>query len=244
MIAGDSLKDLLHVKGLTRAEQLMLCLASAGSGAKAVSEIKVLAHRAGLRKAKEWNVSDILSRTRGLAVRTDAGWELNGAGRSAVGRLVSAHSTGPAMAPANSIRSLLVQITHAPAREFLLEAIACVEYGQLRAAVVFSWVGAVALLHEHVVAKRLAAFNAEALRRDAKWKAATSTDGLARMKESDFLQVLEAIGAIGKSTKTELEACLKLRNGCGHPSTLSIAGHRVASHIEVLLLNVYAPFAS
>jgi len=37
------------------------------------------------------------------------------------------------------------------------------------------------------------------------------------MKEYDFLQILEAVSGISKDVKVELEACLKLRNSCGHP---------------------------
>lgn len=243
MLSRDALKDLLHIKGLTRAEQVLLCLAAGGGGPLVVSEIKSLAVGAGLRRSQEWNISDILRRTNGLAVRTDTGWELNGSGRNEVAKLIATHSPGPAIVPANSLRALLSRVAAAQAREFLLEAVACAEHGQLRAAVVFAWVGAIALLHGCIATKHLSAFNAEALRRDPKWKVATSVDGLAKMKEFDFLQAIESIGVIGKNTKIELETCLKLRNACGHPSSLSIAGHRVASHIEVLLLNVYVPFA-
>ena len=63
------------------------------------------------------------------------------------------------------------------------------------------------------------------------------------MKEHDFLQVLEAISVIGKSVKNELETCLKLRNGCGHPNSLKIGQNRVAAHLETLVFNVFAVFS-
>ena len=62
------------------------------------------------------------------------------------------------------------------------------------------------------------------------------------MGEYDFLQILENRSIIGKSVKAELEGCLKLRNGCGHPNSLHVAEHRVSSHIEILALNVFAKF--
>lgn len=107
---------------------------------------------------------------------------------------------------------------------------------------VLSWVGAMALLYDHVVDKELSAFNAEATRRSSKWKHAKTADDLALMKEFEFLQVLHAISVIGKNLKDELEPRLKLRNGCGHPNSLQIAEHVVASHIEILTLNVFAKF--
>ncbi len=109
-----------------------------------------------------------------------------------------------------------------------------------------SWVGAVAVLYDHVVATDLVGFNTEATARAAKmkypWIAAKNADGLARMKESEFLLVLEKRSHIGKSVRKQLEKCLDLRNGCGHPNSLKIADHVVSSHIEILILNVFARF--
>ena len=62
------------------------------------------------------------------------------------------------------------------------------------------------------------------------------------MKESEFLVILEKISLTGKSVKKELEQCLDRRNGCGHPNSLKIADHVVASHIEILILNVFSKY--
>lgn len=126
---------------------------------------------------------------------------------------------------------------------FLEEAITSFEMNNFRAAVVLSWVGALALLQAHVVDQKLIDFNAEALRRDPKWRDAKSSDDIGRMKEYDFLQVISAISVIGKNVKQELEQCLVLRNGCGHPNSLRVAESRVSAHIEILILNVYSRFA-
>jgi hypothetical protein len=99
------------------------------------------------------------------------------------------------------------------------------------------------VLQGEVVSKHLAAFNAEALRRNAKWKAAKTTDDLSRMKESAFLEVCESISMMGQNLKQELENGLRLRNACGHPNTLKVSSNKVAAHIEVLMLNVFKVFA-
>lgn len=88
----------------------------------------------------------------------------------------------------------------------------------------------------------LAAFNAEAVKRDPKWRTAKNADDLARMKEFDFLQILPAIGVLGKNVKDELEVCLKLRNGCGHPNSLVVGEHKASAHVETLIQNVFAKF--
>jgi hypothetical protein len=62
------------------------------------------------------------------------------------------------------------------------------------------------------------------------------------MKEAEFLDVLVALSILGKNVKQELENCLKLRNGCGHPNSLRIGEARVSAHIEILILNVFSRF--
>jgi len=107
-----------------------------------------------------------------------------------------------------------------------------------------SWLAAVDVLHNHVHANHLAAFNAEAKRIDPKWKYAKTTDDLGRMKESDFLDriAVAPLSIIGKSVKKELKDCLDRRNRCGHPNSLTIGANTVAHHLEILLLNVFKKF--
>jgi hypothetical protein len=101
-----------------------------------------------------------------------------------------------------------------------------------------SWIGALSVLYGHVHSYYLKEFNDEAARVNPEWKAARSTDDLARMKENDFLNKIAAISVIGKNVKQQLENCLTLRNGCGHPNSLKLGPNGVAHHIEILLLNV------
>ena len=152
-------------------------------------------------------------------------------------------TASPAAAEAESLRALLPKLKNEDGRAFLAEAVVCAEQSLSRAAVVLSWVGAMALLHDRVVAKHLTALNAEASKRDPKWKAAKTADDLGKLKESTFLEIAESIGLIGKNVKQELDTCLKLRNGCGHPNSLKIGTNKVAAHLETLALNVYAPFS-
>lgn len=239
MLTQDQLKNALHVKGLTRKQQILLCLGADPLAVSTVAELKTVAARAGLNTAKKWNFSTILASLSGLAIRGPTGWELTSAGKAEVARLAG-HSVAPPQA--SSLRKLLAKISSEDLKEFIAETVGSVESHHYRAAVVLSWVGAMAVLYDHVIANELQSFNTEAVRRDAKWRIAKTTDDLSRMKEHEFLQVLESISVIGKNVKTELEGCLKLRNGCGHPNSLKVAEHRVNSHVETLLLNVYLRF--
>ena len=243
MLSLDLLKKVVHAKDdLSRTDQLLLCLAAGAGRPKSLAAIRETAVAVGLRGVLRSNVSGLLGASRQKAIRVADGWELGPKGKEAVRKLVERAGLKAGPLAASSLREHLDRIKDHDCQAFATEAIVCFESELYRAAAVLSWVGALALLYDHIVRHELAAFNAEALRRNAKWKTAKTRDDLALMPEFDFLQVLEAISVIGKSVKHELEACLKLRNGCGHPNSLKLAEHRVSSHIEVLILNVYAIF--
>jgi hypothetical protein len=192
----------------------------------------------GLRNIAK-SISQVLSKSP-YAIRVPDGWELTEAGEKRVRSLAGVEGR-VVEETAVELRRHIQTISHPETVVFLEEAVSCFEHQNYRAAVVLTWVGAVALLYNYVVENNLAEFNVEAQRRDSRWKQAKSADDLARMKEYDFLQVLSAISVIGKNVKEELESALKLRNACGHPNSLKVAESRVASHIEVLTLNVYKP---
>lgn len=238
MLETSKLKDILHTPNLSVTDCLLICLAAIGKPSS-VGEVKAIAVAAGYRAVQKANISTIFSRTGGKAVRTTNGWELTTQGKYHVSQLIPSE---PAAQEAKSLRALLPKIADQETARFLEEAIACAEASHFRAAVVLSWVGAVSVLYNEIISSHLAAFNAECLRRDPKWKIAKTTDDLTRLKEFDFLQILEAISFIGKNTKQELEGCLKLRNACGHPSSLKIGSNKVAAHIETLAQNVFSIF--
>lgn len=245
MLPKDTLKDLLS-QDLSNTDKLLVCLAVEPVGARTVAELRELAVRAGLRSAKKWNISDMLKRAVRLAARTASGWELTAQGVEHVAQTAGPLMSSPIPRVASALRAHMVKIANQDSQRFIEEAVSCFEVRQYRAAVVLSWVGAIAVLYDHVVAHDLAGFNAEAVSRSANskhpWSPAKSADDLARMKESEFLIVLEKRSIIGASVRKQLEKCLDLRNGCGHPNSLKIADHAVASHVEILILNVFSRF--
>lgn len=208
-----------------------------------VQDIKTRAKGAGFRLIDKWNVSSILDRSEGLAIRTPEGWEITDAGKQQLRNLGVAKISPAAVQVATDLRAELAKIKDADTRNFVEEAINCYELGFCRSAMVMSWLAAVHILHRHVVASHLKEFNKEAQRVLPKWKAAKNTDDLGLMKESDFLDRLVAISVIGKDVKRELVQCLGRRNGCGHPNSLKIRANTVAHHLEILLLNVFQPFS-
>lgn len=242
MLQSDSLKDILHQQGLSDQDKLLICLAVDVTTAKKLSVIRDLATKEGLSEIRKWNLSDKLGRSRGRAVRTPNGWILNKDGQKYVGKIIAKFIKPGVIKVATSLRSHLTKIKERNTYEFVEDAIKCFEAEFYRAAVVLSWVGAVSVLYEHVLKNELSAFNTEAKRRNQRWKNAKSKDDLSRMKERDFLDILDYISVIGKNVKRELINCLDLRNSCGHPNTLIIADSKVSAHLEDLILNVFSQF--
>ncbi|MBV8276342.1 MAG: hypothetical protein JO170_13935 [Verrucomicrobia bacterium] len=236
-----NLKDVLSKTDIDRKSKVLIVLDSGEQSPKALAEIRQTLLGNGIREAKNWNISQILGQLKGQAILVDKRWEITLEGRKRLANLGIGKSL-PTTSELSSLRAHAASIKNNQIKAFIEEAISALEYRLFRAAVVFSWVGAMGLLYEHVLQNCLTPFNQEATKRNPKWKAAKSSDDLALMRENDFLQILPTISVIGKNVKQELEQCLTLRNACGHPSSLSIAEHRVAAHLEILILNVYSKF--
>jgi hypothetical protein len=242
LLNNEQLESLLHAPGASNQLRLLFCLAFGDLKPRQVGEIRQIGIAAGWPKARTVNVSKYLGRQKGLAIRKPSGWQLTEAGATFVGTQANLPKKAVATALTGALRQHLPKIVNDDIRAFVEEAIAGAENRLFRSAVVLSWVGAVAVLYDYVVAHKLADFNTEATRRNAKRKAASNADDLARMKESEFLDVLSAISVFGKSVKKQLEGCLDLRNGCGHPNSLKLGEAKVAAHIETLMQNVFEKF--
>lgn len=247
MLNKNSLADCLHRKRISRLDTLLHIIAVDVDTPKKVQAIKALGRRAGCTEIQKWNVSDILKRSKGLAISLPEGWILASGGREHLQSLgiLSTEKSVKVLNHLQQLRAKSEKINNSDTREFINETILAYEVGLYRSSIVLSWVGAVSLLYDNVIKTSLADFNSEAKRRDAKWKDVKIKDDLARMKESDFLDILGSppISIIGKNLKEELKnSCLKLRNACGHPSSLQIGEHKAAAHIEILILNVFSKF--
>ena len=225
------LKILVHKQGLKPLQKLLLILLTDGGAPKPPRLIKQIAASVGLGAAKTWNVTEIFKRSKGLAISVPGGWELSANGMTHLtdlGLVGDVHIGQPAA----QLRALLPKITSMDARAFVAEAVSSYETKCYRAATVLSWVGAVAILYDHIFAKHLAAFNQELTRRFPKHKPVSAIEDFTEIKEFDFLDIAQAISVVGKSVKSELKARLTLRNGCGHPNKLAIGAHMVAAHLE------------
>lgn len=244
MLKLDDAKRVLHSSKLGTRDQVLILMAIEPVEPMPIQKLKARCAAVGLPKLAKKNLSDVLGAANGSVARTPLGWELQQPGAIRVREIAQAANVNLVVTHSSqSLRGHADSVADPLTKSFVMEAITCFEAHQFRAAVVFSWAGAVALLHGHVYLTKLDTFNAEARRRDAKWRVAKQQDDLGRMKEHDFLDVCEAIGVIGKNVKQILQnECLMLRNACGHPNSATIAENSVAAHIEKLIKNVFSRF--
>lgn len=245
LLSKDQLTDCLHKKRLSRQDIILTILFVDSEQPKNVQTIKTFGRNAGFTEILKWNVSDILRKSRGLAINVPHGWSLTSKGKSHIESLniLPLIKSPKIINLAKQLRDDLKKISSQDSHSFLEEAIICFETRLYRACVIMSWVGAISILYDYVINYNLAEFNAEAQRRDPKWKNAKVKDDLSKMKEWDFLDILESISIICKNVKQELQnICLTLRNACGHPNSLKIGENRVAAHLEILINNVFSKY--
>jgi hypothetical protein len=240
LLSKYQVKSYVH-RDLSQRDKALIVLASFDIACQP-AEMRERAVAAGLRAAKRWNFSGILARRNGLAISVPGGWEITEDGREYLRGLGISSLRPAALQVAADLRVYLSKINNIDVREFVEEAISCLESNLHKTAIVTFWLAAVTVLHRHVINKYLSAFNSEAKRIDSKWKIAVTADDLGRMKQSDFLDRINAVSMIGKNTKSQLIKALDLRNGRGHPSSLKISSNAAAAHIEILLLNVFDKF--
>jgi hypothetical protein len=242
LLSISELKTWLHQKGLKPVDKLLLILASYQDASCQIKDLKSRAIEAGFKVPKTWNLSSLLSRCNGLAIRTPTGWEITEGGKQHLRNIGVTQISSAAVQVAIDLRSQLVNISDDTTLLFVEEAIKCYELELYRSAIVMSWLAAMHILYLEVFNKHLSQFNTEVRRVDPKWKDAIHLDDFSRMKERDFLDKMSAISIIGKNVKNELIHCLDRRNSCGHPNSLKIGANTAAHHIEVLLLNVFKPY--
>lgn len=206
----------------------------------------------GFRNMADWNLTDVLRKAArdGQVAQLDKGWRILAPGL----RVIEGHYTPESAIVAETRHSLRIhsqKITDAQRRAFVDETIKSFDVKAYRAAVVLSWVGAANIIQDHIVENHQAAFNAAGAARLMKASTAgnkynftpvRSSKDFGVIGESEMLQLCQDAGILHKAEKQILQDRLDLRNQCGHPNPISIAEHVVASHIEILMLNVYSKY--
>lgn len=201
-----------------------------------VGEMRDALKNSGCRREAKANLSDALGksmpniRIAGTNGRSNL-WALTSTGRRSIISQLSLEQSNEPINEAGSLKSLATSLNSDQAA-YIIEATKCLEADALHAAVVFLWAGAVREIQEHVVKCNNKAIDLSISKRDPKAPKVRKIDHLCYVKESTLLLVAEDLGIFDRNERDMLDACLKLRNKCGHPGKYKPGPKKIASFIE------------
>lgn len=209
-------------------------------------EVKSALLQSRLPKVKDINTADVLSRS-GAAVDTnennDKGhklWHLTDSGTQEIRDVLGLPAEEPEIAvDVATLGKAAKKISDDLAREFVEEAITCLQVGALRSAVVFAWTGAVRTLHDRAASKGWPDVQAAVQKHDARVKSVKKVEDFAAVGDKIFLLAARDLALIDKGQWTVLQQALDLRNQCGHPSKYRPGPKKVSALIEDLISVVF-----
>jgi hypothetical protein len=124
-LSDAELKLLMQADGLQRVDRVLLTLATFSQPAS-IKEIRSKAESVGCRMVG-WNISDIISRQKGVAIQINGNYELSEKGKAKLPELGVTWASPMATQVAIDLRTHLANITDKDTRSFVAEAIACSE---------------------------------------------------------------------------------------------------------------------
>ena len=138
------------------------------------------------------------------------------------------------------LQRTVAKVTDAQRRDFLAEAISCLEVGARRATVILAWISALDHMYDFVLRNGLPAFNTALSKQPGKIGGLTisAKDDFVNLKESDFILVCRSAGLITNDVRKLLDEKLGFRNSCAHPSSIGVGDSKVLSFVEDLVDNV------
>ena len=192
------------------------------------------------------NVADVLNKsgpladTSGLQAKNRT-WNLTDSGREHVRQLLGLpradveveHDVG-------TLEDLVAKVTDSDIRDYLDEAIRCLQVGALRACVVFVWTAGIRTIQISAMAKGSSAVTAAIQNHDPKARAVKSVDDFAHIKDATTLLAAKDLGILDKNQKDALTEALNLRNRSGHPSKYRPGVKKVSAFVEDVTSIVFA----
>lgn len=200
-------------------------------------------------RTKGWarvNVADVLSKsgplvdTSGLQGKKRL-WNLTDSGREHVRNLLGLPKVDVEVEhDVGTLEELVAKIPDTDVRDYLDEAVKCLQVGALRACTVFVWVAAIRTIQSGLIAKGSAAATAAVQKHDPKARAVKSLDDFAYVKDATTLLAAKELGILDKNQKDTLTEALNLRNRCGHPGKYRPGAKKVSAFVEDITSIVFA----
>ncbi|HAY34163.1 MAG TPA: hypothetical protein DCY06_08495 [Bacteroidetes bacterium] len=137
---------------------------------------------------------------------------------------------------------MLPKIKNPENKEFLKEAIDCLEIKAFRSAIIMTWLMVIHHLYEFIINKKLIEFNTELGKKGFKIKSISKIDDFGEIKESVFIELARAAIIISNDERKILDEKLGIRNTCAHPNNIIIKESKAINFIEDLIENIYLKF--
>lgn len=186
--------------------------------------------------AKGMNLHQALARSGRYAhqLRRGGPWEITESGQQHLRDRYGVSEMAPRtrlQTDVRALRDLARRVSDEATRDYVDEAVECLQVGARRAAVVFLWSGAVATIREAVWGHGAPSIEAALQRHNPKAKFTKKND-FDYVKDADLLQAAQDLSVYDKSQKRHLGDALDLRNDCGHPVKYKPGQKKVESFIE------------
>jgi hypothetical protein len=207
--------------------------------------------RQGLRRAraKSWakvNVADVLSKS-GHLVDTSALqgtkrlWSLTDSGREHVRNLLGLPKADVEVEhDVGTLEVIVGNVADANVRDYLDEAVKCLQVGALRACTVFVWAAAIRAIQLKMMAKGSEAVTKAIQKHDPAGRPVKGVDDFAYVRDATTLLAATNLGILDKNQKDILMEALNLRNRCAHPGKYRPGFKRVSAFVEDVTSIVFA----
>lgn len=208
-----------------------------GLGSLAAGQIRDRMKSTRIKRADRINVSDVLARAAHYAHNPNSGgWSLTPSGRNHIRELLGLPATDiEKQQDVGKLQTVVSGISDPVIRDYVGESLICLQYGALRACVVFAWTGAIRVVHERMLTGNHAALNSALKKHDPKARDVSQVDHFAYIKDKTTLLAAQDLGIFDKAQKDTLEEDLNLRNRCDHPGNYKPGEKKVSSFIEDLV---------
>ena len=216
-----------------------------GADTLTVEQIKDSLKRARSPNWKRVNVADVLAKS-GAYVDSPGRdgsrllWKLTPSGGDHIRGILGLPAKEPEVEhDVGTLTVIAAKVKDADVREYVNEAITCLQVDALRACVVFLWVGAVRTIQTELITHGEATLNAAIQKHDPGARKVTKLDHFAYVKDATTLQAAQELGLFDKSERDTLKEALDLRNRCGHPAKYKPGLKKVSSFIEDVISTVF-----
>jgi hypothetical protein len=167
-------------------------------------------------------------------------WSLTPSGIGYIQDLLGLPSAEPEIEhDIGTLSSTTKKIKDSQIKDYVNEALKCLQINALRASVVFLWTGAIRTIQSQIMKFGLVDINNAIQKHDPKARQVKSLDSFAYIKDKVSLLAAQELGILDKNQKDTLEEALNLRNRCGHPSKYAPGVKKVSSYIEDVVSIVF-----